>query len=151
MVCNSFVLCQGFYVTGLLNNSEPSISLTVKMKVISVLSFVYIQWRVGPVSLVNIYSEEELITSLFTRIGFSSHTYFARPLLAFLYGIKAETLPKDFWGRKWNPCITHKQQSGNLALTSFSNFSIEALTLTHLSLTSFVKIHRLSTSHPLRE
>lgn len=59
------------------------------MKVISVLSFVYVQWRVGPVGLVNIYSEEELITSLFTRIGFSSHTYFARPLLAFFYGIEA--------------------------------------------------------------
>lgn len=150
MVCNSFVLCQGFYVTRLLNNSETSISLAVKMKVISVLSFVYIQWRVGPVSLVNIYSEEELITSLFIRIGFSSHTYFTHPLLAFLYGIKAQTLPKDFWGRKRNPCIAHKQQSGTLALTSFSNFSIEALTLTRLSLTSFVKIHRLSTSRPLR-
>lgn len=105
------------------------------MKVISVLSFVYGQRRVGPVGLVNIYSEEELIASLFTRIGFSSHTYFARSLLAF---------PNDFWGRKWNPCFADKQQSGTLALTSCSNFSIEALTLTRLSLTSLGKTYTLN-------
>lgn len=108
------------------------------MKVISGLSFVYVQWRVGPVGLVNIYSEEELITSLFTRIGFSSHTYFAGPLLAF---------PNDFWGRKWNPCFADKQQSGTLALTSCSNFSIEALTLTRLSLTIYSQLPILSGSN----
>lgn len=42
-VCNSLVLCQVFYVTGLLNHRETSISLAVKMKVISVLSFVYVR------------------------------------------------------------------------------------------------------------
>lgn len=53
-------------------------------------------------------------------------------------------LPNDFWGRKWNPCIADKQQSGTLALTSCSNFSIEALTLTRLSLTSLVIIYTLN-------
>lgn len=100
VLCNSFALRQVFHVTGLLNNSEDSVSFIVKVKVTkSCHLYMCSEWSLRVLSILT-FRRNLLFPCLLALVSLPIlyKCNFISSLLAplSLSGMKKLTLPKDF-------------------------------------------------------